>query len=186
VQGLFAGLPGDRVLAHDKDGKPVHTSISNPDVDLAKVKLYLDDGSRLTNTRAKRLADDVLDRLLLSRRRLGDDAEDRLLASRRRPRRKDDPGNYVLGLRENLLRVRKQKGLSMLAVEEISGGEFRHSTLGAYERGERVISVLRLHKLARLYGVSVDQFLPKPIGPADNANQDSDTDNKGRQLRSNR
>ena len=34
--------------------------------------------------------------------------------------------------------------------------------LGAYERGERIISVLRLQRLAQLYGVPVDQLLPRP------------------------
>jgi hypothetical protein len=34
--------------------------------------------------------------------------------------------------------------------------------LGAYERGERVISVPRLQRLAGLYGVPVDQLLPRP------------------------
>ncbi|MGH9060134.1 MAG: helix-turn-helix domain-containing protein, partial [Acidimicrobiales bacterium] len=33
--------------------------------------------------------------------------------------------------------------------------------LGAYERGERIISVLRLQRLAQLYGVPVDQLLPR-------------------------
>jgi len=32
--------------------------------------------------------------------------------------------------------------------------------LGAYERGERAVSVSRLQRLAKLYSVSVDQLLP--------------------------
>jgi transcriptional regulator with XRE-family HTH domain len=36
--------------------------------------------------------------------------------------------------------------------------------LGAYERGERIISVLRLARLAQLYGVPVDQLLPRVGG----------------------
>jgi transcriptional regulator with XRE-family HTH domain len=52
--------------------------------------------------------------------------------------------------------------LSLLAVEEASGREFKASVLGAYERGERIISVLRLQRLAQLYGVPVDQLLPRP------------------------
>jgi transcriptional regulator with XRE-family HTH domain len=47
-------------------------------------------------------------------------------------------------------------------VEEASGREFKASVLGAYERGERIISVLRLQRLAQLYGVPVDQLLPRP------------------------
>ena len=37
--------------------------------------------------------------------------------------------------------------------------------LGAYERGERAISVPRLQRLARFYTVPVDQLLPKDEGP---------------------
>ena len=38
--------------------------------------------------------------------------------------------------------------------------EFKASVLGAYERGERAISVPRLHRLALFYRVPVDQLLP--------------------------
>ncbi len=37
--------------------------------------------------------------------------------------------------------------------------------LGAYERGERAISVPRLQRLARLYDVPVDQLLPADLAP---------------------
>ena len=37
--------------------------------------------------------------------------------------------------------------------------------LGAYERGERAISVPRLQRLARFYNVPVDQLLPQDEGP---------------------
>ena len=47
-----------------------------------------------------------------------------------------------VGLR--LRSVRKQKHLSLHAVEEASNQEFKASVLGAYERGERSISVPRL------------------------------------------
>ena len=49
-----------------------------------------------------------------------------------------------------------------MEVEETTEGEFKASVLGAYERGERAISVPRLHSLASFYGVPVDQLLPKP------------------------
>ena len=57
--------------------------------------------------------------------------------------------------------VRHQIGLSLQAVEASSNHEFKASVLGAYERGERAISVSRLQRLARLYSVSVDQLLPQ-------------------------
>jgi transcriptional regulator with XRE-family HTH domain len=53
-------------------------------------------------------------------------------------------------------------------VEEATGREFKTSVLGAYERGERVISVLRLQRLASVYRVPVDQLLPRPASPAQN------------------
>jgi transcriptional regulator with XRE-family HTH domain len=45
-------------------------------------------------------------------------------------------------------------------VERTSGEEFKASVLGAYERGERTISVPRLQRLAQIYAVPVDQLLP--------------------------
>lgn len=62
---------------------------------------------------------------------------------------------------ERLRDIRRQQGLSLQAVEETSDREFKASVLGAYERGERIISVLRLHRLASLYGAPVDQLLPR-------------------------
>ncbi|MCL2396230.1 MAG: transcriptional regulator [Acidimicrobiaceae bacterium] len=64
-----------------------------------------------------------------------------------------------VGLR--LRDIRRQQGLSLQAVAEASEREFKASVLGAYERGERMISVLRLQRLAELYGVPVDQLLPR-------------------------
>ncbi|MBI2708684.1 MAG: transcriptional regulator [Actinobacteria bacterium] len=58
--------------------------------------------------------------------------------------------------------IRRQKGLSLQEAEEASGQEFKASVLGAYERGERAISVPRLQRLARFYNVPVDQLLPRP------------------------
>ena len=61
---------------------------------------------------------------------------------------------------ERLRAIRRQKGLSLHDVEARSDQEFKASVLGAYERGERAISVLRLQRLARIYDVPVDQLLP--------------------------
>ena len=57
--------------------------------------------------------------------------------------------------------IRQQKQLSMLDVDRLSNGDFGPSTIGAYERGDRTISLDRLEKLALFYGVSVQQFLPR-------------------------
>lgn len=63
-------------------------------------------------------------------------------------------------LGERLRAARKRRGWSLHDVERHSGGEFKSSVLGAYERGERAISVQRLHRLATIYGVSVPALIP--------------------------
>src|SRR5437762_14363831 len=74
------------------------------------------------------------------------------------------PANYAQRVGERLRAVRKQKRLSLQAVEATSQQEFKASVLGAYERGERAISVPRLQRLARFYNVPVDQLLPRDLG----------------------
>lgn len=64
---------------------------------------------------------------------------------------------------DRLRSIRRQKGLSLHEVEAMSGEEFKASVLGAYERGERVISVPRLIRLAGLYGVPPEQLLPRDV-----------------------
>jgi transcriptional regulator with XRE-family HTH domain len=78
----------------------------------------------------------------------------------------DVPTTYARAVGERLRNLRRQQRLSLLAVEEASGREFKASVLGAYERGERIISVLRLQRLAELYGVPVDQLLPRTSSAA--------------------
>ena len=58
--------------------------------------------------------------------------------------------------------IRGQKRLALTEVETSSRGEFRAAVLGAYERGDRAITVARLQRLARFYDVPVDQLLPAP------------------------
>jgi transcriptional regulator with XRE-family HTH domain len=72
----------------------------------------------------------------------------------------DQPNDYGLLLGRRLRAIRRQKGLSLLDVEAQSSLEFKASALGAYERGERAISVPRLQRLASFYHVPVDQLLP--------------------------
>ena len=70
---------------------------------------------------------------------------------------------YAQAVGARLRSVRKQKKLSLQAVEAISDLEFKASVLGAYERGERSISVPRLQRLAALYDVPIKQLLPREI-----------------------
>ncbi|MHB8506626.1 MAG: helix-turn-helix domain-containing protein [Acidimicrobiales bacterium] len=72
---------------------------------------------------------------------------------------------------DRLRSVRLQQRLSLQAVEAASHEEFKASVLGAYERGERAISVPRLQRLARFYNVPVDQLLPRDPGPEGRADR---------------
>src|SRR5437763_14682443 len=76
-------------------------------------------------------------------------------------------GGHARRVGERLRAIRKQKGLSLQEVEGASAQEFKASVLGAYERGERAISVPRLQRLARFYNVPVDQLLPRDASEID-------------------
>jgi len=75
----------------------------------------------------------------------------------------DAPPNdrrHARWLGDRLRHVRQQQGLSLHDVEERSGGELKASVVGAYERGERTISISRLDRLAAFYRVPVSELLP--------------------------
>src|SRR3954470_16774316 len=76
------------------------------------------------------------------------------------------PQNYAQRVGERRRSVRKQRRLSLQAVEASSQLEFKASVLGAYERGERAISVPRLQRLASFYEVPVDELLPQDVSAA--------------------
>jgi transcriptional regulator with XRE-family HTH domain len=84
----------------------------------------------------------------------------------------EGPSAYSVLVGERLRTIRKQKRLSLHEVESQSEQEFKASVLGAYERGERALSLPRLGRLAEFYRVPVEQLLPRgdsPLG-ADDAN----------------
>jgi len=74
---------------------------------------------------------------------------------------------YNVRVGERLRAIRRQKKLSLQEVEAISHEEFKASVLGAYERGERSISLPRLRRLADFYDVPIEQLLPKEVQLAD-------------------
>jgi transcriptional regulator with XRE-family HTH domain len=78
----------------------------------------------------------------------------------------DISGATVL-IGERLRAIRRQQGLSLHDVEARSGKEFKASVLGAYERGERALSVGRLLRLAEIYDVPADQLLPRGVDEVD-------------------
>lgn len=65
---------------------------------------------------------------------------------------------------KRLRSIRKQRGLSLQDVQRVSDQEFKAAVLGAYERGERSLSLPRLRRLADFYGVPVNQLLPQEAG----------------------
>ena len=67
---------------------------------------------------------------------------------------------YALDLGRRLRNVRRQQGLSLHDVEESSDGDLKASVVGAYERGERAVSVARLRSLAQFFRVPMSQLLP--------------------------
>ena len=74
---------------------------------------------------------------------------------------------YNVRVGERLRAIRRQKKLSLQEVEAVSHEKFKASVLGAYERGERSISLPRLRRLADFYGVPIEQLLPKEAQLAD-------------------
>ena len=81
---------------------------------------------------------------------------------------------YAIKVGARLRSIRRQKHLSLQDVEAASEHEFKASVLGAYERGERAISVPRLQRLARFYRVPVDQMLPSDEELGGRSNNDDD------------
>ncbi|MFZ0014502.1 MAG: helix-turn-helix transcriptional regulator [Acidimicrobiia bacterium] len=71
--------------------------------------------------------------------------------------------NYALGQR--LRAARRHRGWSLGDVESQTSGEFKASVVGAYERGERAISVQRFARLSDIYGTPASDLLPAPADP---------------------
>jgi transcriptional regulator with XRE-family HTH domain len=66
----------------------------------------------------------------------------------------DREKRYAELVGEKLRRLRQDRGFSLQEVCGRSGGSFVVSTLSAYERGKRSLSLERLYELASIYGQS--------------------------------
>jgi transcriptional regulator with XRE-family HTH domain len=73
---------------------------------------------------------------------------------------------YGKDLGRRLRAIRQQKGMSLHDVEEASRGQWKAAVVGAYERGDRNVTVTRLAELASFYGVPVTEMLPEDGRPA--------------------
>ncbi|REK19088.1 MAG: XRE family transcriptional regulator [Actinobacteria bacterium] len=67
---------------------------------------------------------------------------------------------FSAALGSRLRAARRQRGWSLSDVESVTEGEFKASVVGAYERGERAISVQRLVRLSEFYGMNASDLLP--------------------------
>ena len=90
----------------------------------------------------------------------------------------DDPSAFSQQVGDRLRVIRKQKRLSLQEVEAQSALEFKASVLGAYERGERSLSVPRLDRLSQFYNVPIEQMLPREVTGAEAAAIDSPINKK--------
>jgi transcriptional regulator with XRE-family HTH domain len=68
---------------------------------------------------------------------------------------------YSVKVGERLRAIRRQRAMSLQDVHRATDGEFKAAVLGAYERGERSLSLPRLKRLAGYYEVPVSQLLPE-------------------------
>jgi transcriptional regulator with XRE-family HTH domain len=68
---------------------------------------------------------------------------------------------YARGVGQRLRRIRMDKGMSLGDVNEASEGRWKAAVIGAYERGDRNITVARLAELAAFYAVSVSELIPE-------------------------
>jgi transcriptional regulator with XRE-family HTH domain len=76
-----------------------------------------------------------------------------------------DDRTRALGAR--LRSIRNQQGLSLAQVEARSGGVWKAVVVGAYERGDRAVSLQRLADLASFYGVPLADLLPRDTSDDD-------------------
>lgn len=67
---------------------------------------------------------------------------------------------FSISLGQKLRAARRQRGWSLGEVESQTDGEFKASVVGAYERGERAISVQRFARLSEVYGLLANELLP--------------------------
>ncbi|MGH2754596.1 MAG: transcriptional regulator [Actinomycetota bacterium] len=74
-------------------------------------------------------------------------------------------GDYGKALGERLRKIRIQKGLSLQEVQQSSQGKWKAAVVGAYERGDRNVTVTKLSELAGFYDVPVSEILPDDGGP---------------------
>ena len=75
--------------------------------------------------------------------------------------------DYAKAVGERLRRIRIQKGMSLQDVQQASEGRWKAAVVGAYERGDRNVTIARLSELAGFYAVPMSEILPDDgVNPA--------------------
>jgi len=69
---------------------------------------------------------------------------------------------HALAIGVRLRRVRHQQGMSLADVQAQSEGHWKAVVVGAYERGDRTVTLSRLADLAEFYDVPLGDLLPDP------------------------
>ncbi|MFO7961212.1 MAG: transcriptional regulator [Nitriliruptoraceae bacterium] len=72
----------------------------------------------------------------------------------------DDDRTHALAIGARLRRVRQQQGSSLADVQADSDGRWKAVVVGAYERGDRTVTLARLADLAEFYDVPLADLLP--------------------------
>lgn len=70
--------------------------------------------------------------------------------------------NHALAIGARLRRIRHQQELSLADVQARSEGRWKAVVVGAYERGDRSVTVERLADLATFYDIPLADLLPDP------------------------
>ena len=81
--------------------------------------------------------------------------------AKRKARKLMNEFNIRLG--RNLRAERVRRGFALREVAKMTDNEFKASVLGAYERGERAITVVRLARLCRIYGIHIHKVIPREV-----------------------
>jgi len=74
-------------------------------------------------------------------------------------------GDYAKALGDRLRSIRIQKNMSLQDVQQSSKGKWKAAVVGAYERGDRNVTVAKLSELADFYGVPVSEIIPSDGSP---------------------
>jgi transcriptional regulator with XRE-family HTH domain len=70
---------------------------------------------------------------------------------------------YARAVGERLRKIRTQKGMSLHDVQQASDGKWKAAVIGAYERGDRNVTIARLAELAGFYSVPITELLPEEM-----------------------